>query len=226
MRTGFVLAPLVASALVVAPLQAQATRDVTGKVTQAGSNAPVPEASVSIFGQPVGVRVNANGEFRIRVPAGDVTLLARAIGYQRVTRLIPPTQQTADFSLEKDALQLEQVVVTGTATTLEKRNATTAITAVSSADINRAPAQSIENQLQGKVLGATINMNTGQPGGGGQIQIRGVTSILGQGDPLYVLDGVIMSNNSNSSGLNGITGAGGGIGGTQDAVVNRLADQP
>jgi TonB-linked SusC/RagA family outer membrane protein len=172
----------------------------------------------------VGVRVNERGEYRVRVPQGDVTLLVRAIGFQRQTRRIPPGDQTADFSLEKDVLQLEGVVVTGTATTLEKRNATTAIAAVSSVDLSRAPAQSIENQLQGKVLGATINMNTGQPGGGGQIQIRGVTSVLGQGDPLYVIDGVIMSNASNSSGLNGITAAGGGIGGGQDAVVNRLAD--
>ena len=202
----------------------QGTRDITGKVTQSGSGAPIPEASVSIFGQPVGVRVNERGEYRIRVPQGDVTLLVRSIGFQRQTRRVPPGEQSADFSLEKDVLQLEQVVVTGTATTLEKRNATTAITALSSEEISRAPAQSIENQLQGKVLGASINMNTGQPGGGGQIQIRGVTSILGQGDPLYVIDGVIMSNASNSSGLNGITGAGGGIGGTQDAVVNRLAD--
>ena len=203
---------------------AQGTRDITGKVTQTGAGAPIQEASVSIFGQPVGVRVNERGEYRIRVPQGDVTLLVRAIGFQRQTRRIPPGEQTADFSLEKDVLQLEQVVVTGTATTLEKRNATTAITALSSTEISRAPAQSIENQLQGKVLGASINMNTGQPGGGGQIQIRGVTSILGQGDPLYVIDGVIMSNASNSSGLNGITQAGGGIGSNQDAVVNRLAD--
>jgi TonB-linked SusC/RagA family outer membrane protein len=216
--------PLIAALLGPVTVQAQNTRLITGKVLQSGSHTPVPEASVSIFGQPVGIRVNERGEYRISVPAGDVTLLVRAIGFQRQTRRIPPGEQTADFALEKDVLQLEQVVVTGTATTLEKRNATTAITAINSAEISRAPAQSIENQLQGKVLGATINMNTGQPGGGGQIQIRGVTSILGQGDPLYVIDGVIMSNASNSSGLNGITGAGGGIGGGQDAVVNRLAD--
>jgi TonB-dependent starch-binding outer membrane protein SusC len=203
---------------------AQGTRDITGKITQTGTAIAIPEASVSIFGQPVGVRVNERGEYRIRVPQGDVTLLVRAIGFQRQTRRVPPGEQTADFALEKDVLQLEQVVVTGTTTTLEKRNATTAITALSSTEISRAPAQSIENQLQGKVLGASINMNTGQPGGGGQIQIRGVTSILGQGDPLYVIDGVIMSNAANSSGLNGITGAGGGIGNAQDAVVNRLAD--
>ena len=225
MRRCFVLvAPLVAGALAVSSLQAQATRFITGKITQTGTAAPVPEASVGIFGQPVAVRANERGEYRISVPSGDVTLLVRAIGFQRQTRRVPPGEQTADFALEKDVLQLEQVVVTGTATTLEKRNATTAITALNSAEISRAPAQSIENQLQGKVLGATINMNTGQPGGGGQIQIRGITSILGQGDPLYVIDGVIMANNSNSSGLNGITQAGGGIGGTQDAVVNRLAD--
>jgi TonB-dependent starch-binding outer membrane protein SusC len=224
-RKCFVLiSPLVAALLVSTQLAAQGTRDITGKVTHAGTNDPVPEAQVSIQGQPIGARVNERGEYRLRVPAGDVTLLVRAIGYARQTREVSATTATADFALVKDVLQLEQVVVTGQATTLEKRAATTAVSVVTADEVTRAPAPSIESALQGKILGATINMNTGQPGGGGQIQIRGVTSIIGNGDPLFVVDGVIMSNNGNSIGLNAVTRAGGGIGGSQDAVVNRLAD--
>ncbi len=64
-----------------------------------------------------------------------------------------------------------------------------------------APAKSIEGNLAGKVVGATIFENSGVPGGGMQIQIRGATSILGQGDPLYVVDGVIVSNASINGGL-------------------------
>jgi TonB-linked SusC/RagA family outer membrane protein len=74
-----------------------------------------------------------------------------------------------------------------------------------------------------------ISMNSGAPGGGGQIQIRGITSILGQGQPIFVVDGVIISNDAISDGANSVTGAGArgtaaGIGGSQDALVNRLAD--
>ena len=225
MRKYFVLvAPLVAASLLASPVRAQDTRDITGKVTQSGTNAPIPEAQVSIQGHPIGVRTNERGEYRLRIPAGDAVLLVRAIGFARQSRAIPAATSTADFALDKDVLQLEQVVVTGQATTLEKRAATTATAVVTAEEVTRAPAPSIESALQGKILGATINMNTGQPGGGGQIQIRGVTSIIGNGDPLFVVDGVIMSNAGNSIGINSVTRAGGTIGGTQDAVVNRLAD--
>ena len=219
-----IVGPLVVTALLASRMQAQETREITGKVTQAGTTAPIAEAQVSIQGHPIGVRTNERGEYRLRVPAGDATLLVRAIGFARQTRAVPAATATADFSLEKDVLQLEQVVVTGQSTTLEKRAATTATAIVTAEEVTRAPAPSIESALQGKILGATINMNTGQPGGGGQIQVRGVTSIIGNGDPLFVVDGVIMSNAGNSIGLNAVTRAGGGIGGTQDAVVNRLAD--
>ena len=224
MRRFFVLAAPALALLLAGPAQAQTQREITGRVVQAGTTAPIPDATVGILGAPAGVRTNAEGVYRIRVPEGDATLLVRAIGFKRATQRVPASSATADFQLEKDVLQLEQVVVTGANTTIEKRNATTAISVVSSQDLTRAPASSIEGQLQGKVLGTSINMNTGQPGGGGQIQIRGVTSIIGQGDPLFVVDGVIISNTSQSSGANSITGAGGGIGGTQDGVVNRLAD--
>jgi TonB-linked SusC/RagA family outer membrane protein len=97
---------------------------------------------------------------------------------------------------------------------------------VNAQEVNRAPSQSLEQALQGKVLGAQINMNSGAPGGGGQIQVRGVTSVLGNGQPLVVVDGVIFSNESYSSGANTVTGATSAtpLASTQDAVVNRLAD--
>jgi TonB-dependent SusC/RagA subfamily outer membrane receptor len=127
--------------------------------------------------------------------------------------------------LERDVLQLEQVVVTGQTTTTSRRNATTAIAAVSSEEVTRAPAPSLESALQGKVIGATINMNSGAPGGGGQIQIRGASSILGASDPLFVVDGVIISNASASSGLNAVTRAAGNAAtSTQDNRTNRLSD--
>jgi TonB-linked SusC/RagA family outer membrane protein len=214
-----------AAAFVVAtPALARAqNREITGKVTQAGG-LPLSDATVGLLGQQLGVRTNERGEYRLRVPSGDVTVLTRAIGFKRLSVRVLAAQTTADFALEKDVLQLEGVVVTGQATTVDRRNASTAIGTVSAEDLTKTPSKSIEGNIAGKVAGATVFENSGVPGGGMQIQIRGATSILGQGDPLYVVDGVIISNASNPSGLTSITRSGGSTTSNQDQVVNRLAD--
>lgn len=217
------MAVLAAAALL--PLRADAqTRDVTGKVTMAGTGAPLADITVGILGQQVGVRTNERGEYRIRVPQGEVSLLARGLGYKRVTVRLASSENTANFSLEKDVLQLEGVTVTGAATTTDRRVAATAVASVNTAELNRVPARSLEGNLAGKVAGARMFENSGAPGGGAQIQIRGATSVLGSGDPLYVVDGVIISNASISSGSSSVTRASGSTGSSQDQVVNRLAD--
>ena len=223
MRRIVLLAAAALLAALPANLQAQA-REITGKVTVSGTGTPLPDATVSVLGQQVGVRTNEKGEYRLRVPAGDVTVLARAIGYKRLSVRVAAGGSTADFSLEKDVLQLEGVVVTGQATTVDRRNASTAIATVSAEELNRTPAKSVEGQLAGKVVGARISENNGTPGGGMQVQIRGATSILGQGDPLYVVDGIIVSNASIGAGLASITRSSGSTTSSQDQTVNRLAD--
>ena len=218
----FVAAAAIVTAL---PLTAHAqTRDVSGKVTQAGTGQPIPDVTISIVGQQVGVRTNDKGEYRLRVPSSEVLVLARQLGYKRTTKRLGPGENTADFALEKDVLQLEGVVVTGVATTTDRRVAATSVSTVSASELNRVPARSIESNLAGKVAGARMFENSGAPGGGAQIQIRGATSVLGQGDPLYVVDGVIISNASISSGASSVTRASGSTGSSQDQVVNRLAD--
>ncbi len=200
---------------------------MTGQVTNVQTREPIPDVTVSVVGGAGIARTDTRGQFRLTIPPGVQTIAARSIGYKRATQTVQPGESLVNFALERDVLQLEGVVVTGVATTLDRRNATTAIAQVQASDLVRAPAASLESALQGKVVGATINMNSGAPGGGGQIQIRGATSILAQGDPLYVIDGVIVSNISRSSGLNSVTGASNrraNFGSTQDNVVNRLAD--
>lgn len=91
--------------------------------------------------------------------------------------------------------------------------------------MSRTPAVSLDNAFQGKAVGVIVNMNSGAPGGGGQVSIRGVTSILGNGEPLYVVDGVVISNAAYSTGINSVTRASGtAITSNQDNPVNRLAD--
>lgn len=219
---------LVLLSLAVAALPgwlAAQTREITGRVTEVGAGTPITEATIGILGAQLGVRTNERGEYRLRAPAGDIQILVRAIGFKRQTVRVAAAASTQDFALEKDVLQLEGVTVTGQATTVDKRNASTAISSVSAEELLVSPAKSIEGNLSGKVVGATIYENSGAPGGGMQIQIRGATSILGQGDPLYVVDGVIVSNASIPGGLNTVSRAGGGaVGSSQDQVVNRLAD--
>ena len=211
-----------ALSLASVPLAAQ-TREITGKVTQAGG-APITEATIGIVGAQLGVRTNEKGEYRLKAPSGDIQILARAIGFKRETKLVPAGQSTADFELEKDVLQLEGVTVTGQATTVDKRNASVAVATVSADELMVAPAKSLEGNLSGKVVGASIFENSGVPGGGMQIQIRGATSILGQGDPLYIVDGVIVSNASIQGGLASVSRSSGSTTSSQDQTVNRLAD--
>jgi len=217
----FAAATLIAAA--PATVRAQA-REVTGKVTQVGTGTPIADVTVGILGQQLGVRTNERGEYRFRVPAGDVAIMARAIGFKRVTIRLTASQSTADFELEKDILELEGVTVTGQATTVDKRNASTAIASVSAEELMKSPSKSIEGNLAGKIVGASIFENSGVPGGGMQVQIRGATSILGQGDPLYVVDGVMVSNASVSGGLASISRSTGTTASSQDQTVNRLAD--
>lgn len=210
--------------LLVAPLaaRAQQPREVTGRVTQAGTGAPLQDVTVGVVGQLVGARTNQNGEYRLRIAtSGPVELMTRAIGFKRVTHKLAPEENTVNFALEKDVLLLEGVTVTGAATTVDREHATTAVSSVSSEELNRVPAVTIENALQGKVLGASINMNNGAPGGGAQITIRGASSLLGKIDPLIVVDNVIISNSTRSNGQRTITGS---LNTAEENGTNRLAD--
>jgi len=207
--------------------QAAAQRRVTGKVVEEGSNSPLASVTVQIVGAPAGALSNAEGAFVLTVPNGIVALRVRRLGYRPQTITVAANQANVDITLAKDALQLDAVLTTAQQGTLDKKNAATATVQVTAEELNRVPAMTVEQALQGKVVGARINMNSGAPGGGGQIQVRGVTSILGNGEPLFVIDGVIMSNASIAGGQNSISraaGFGANIASVQDNRTNRLAD--
>jgi len=204
---------------------ASAQRQVTGRVTDKASGNPIGGSIVSVVGTLSSSTTPDDGRFTVTVPAGAASLSVRRIGYKRLVVPVPEGTSNVTVALEKDVLRLEEVVVTGTATTMERAHAATATQIISAEEMIRVPASDITNALQGKVVGARINMNSGAPGGGGQIQIRGVTSLNGNGEPLYVVDGVIISNASIASGANSITRASGSApSSSQDNMVNRLAD--
>ena len=139
MRKIWSVVPLLAVLAVPGAARAQDTREITGRVVQAGTATPLADATVGIIGATGGVRTNPNGEYRIRVPNSEVTVLVRSIGFKRAEVKVPVSQSTVNFSLDKDVLQLEGVTVTGAATTVEKRNAATCVVEVRKPSTTSSP---------------------------------------------------------------------------------------
>jgi len=200
-------------------------RQITGRVTSTQAGEPVAGATVAVSGTPITAVTNDQGAFSLAAD-GNVTLVVRRIGFKRREVAVPASQDRVDLTLEPDVFNLEAVVVTGVATGVERRNASNAVATVAGSDLNYAPTASVEAQLQGKVAGADIQENSGAPGGGFQVRLRGVTSINATAEPLYVVDGVIVSDIAVPSNQNAVTAASGGSNPSldQDAQVNRIAD--
>jgi TonB-linked SusC/RagA family outer membrane protein len=211
--------------LLSAQLAVGQVRQITGRVTNSQTQGGVPEATVSVIGTSIVAGTNNQGNYVLNAPAGDVGLVVRAIGYKRQQIAVPASQPTADFSLEPDVFNLEEIVITGQATGQERQNLPNAVATVSSSELNRAPAPTLESALQGKIPGAYIQANSGAPGGGYQLNLRGVSTINASVDPLYVVDGIVVSNAAIPNGQNAVSCAQcGGNPRNQDNPVNRIAD--
>ena len=202
------------------------TRPITGIVTEDGSKAPIGSAQIQVRGTTTGSLTREDGTFSVRVPGGDVTLIVRRLGYPPVEVRVLASQSTVNIVMRKDALKLDQVVITGQATGISRRNLPNSVASVSAEQVSRVSSPSVDQALQGKVAGAQISTSTGAPGGGNRVRIRGISSILGSAQPLYVIDGVIVSDVSIGNGINKVTRAAGTAisAVTQEAPVNRISD--
>jgi TonB-dependent starch-binding outer membrane protein SusC len=219
-----------ATLLVCVSAASAQTRTITGRITSAATGSPLPSAEIRAGGAIAGGRAavgtlsGLNGTFSLAVPAGETRLTISSLGYKTQTVTVAADQTSVLVSLEADPLRLDEIVVTGQATGIQRRNLANAVSKVSSEQLNIVPSASIETQLAAKVAGADVQANSGAPGGGNQINLRGVATIFGSPTPLYVVDGVVISDIAIQSGANTITNAGGGIAGSQDNAPNRIAD--
>ena len=183
-------------------LAAQAgTGTVRGKVTDAANGRGLAEAQVTVTGTRVGATSGTNGEYVIvGVPAGPRVVGVRRIGFSPTSVPVTVTAGASslqDFTLRVSAVNLSEVVVTGSAAPTEKRKVGTSIASVDSTMISRAQSVTLDQALQGKVAGAQISQNSGGPGGGGMsVRLRGTNSFISGSDPLYIIDGVIIDNGS------------------------------
>ncbi|MDB4871779.1 MAG: SusC/RagA family TonB-linked outer membrane protein [Gemmatimonadales bacterium] len=192
---------------------------VTGRVTDASLGRGLPDVQVTVSGTRIGALTGPSGEYTlIGVPAGLQTITVRRIGYLPVSQTVQVSSgatATANVALGVSAINLSEVVVTGTGTATEKRKVGTSIATVDSALISRAQATTVDQAMQGKIPGAQISQNSGSPGGGGiSVRLRGVNSFISGSDPLYIVDGVIVDNESGQ--LADL--------GTRSNPQNRLAD--
>ncbi|GAO42555.1 SusC/RagA family TonB-linked outer membrane protein [Flavihumibacter petaseus] len=217
------LAALLFSWLWVPSLLAQ-QKTISGKVTDNKGN-PIPNATVTVEKTNRGTMTDAAGQFSLEVPENS-NLVISYTGFRN--QVIPAAKLASgsQVTLVEDVAKLDEVVVTGLATSLKRRNLANAVVSISSNELNGvAPAQTFDAALNGKIPGAYINANTGAPGGGLSVKLRGVTSVYGNTQPLYVVDGVFVDNTATSAGINTVTGAAStGATSTQDNPSSRIAD--
>jgi TonB-linked SusC/RagA family outer membrane protein len=200
------------------------SKTLTGLVT-AGNNVPVQGATISVKNSSQAAASDLNGKFTLSVPENAVLIIS-AVGYKTQTINVSGILELK-VKLEEDVSRLDEVIVTGLATSVKRKNLANAVAEISSNELDgTAPAQTFDAALDGKISGANINANSGAPGGGVSVKLRGVTSIYGNTQPLYVVDGVYVDNSSTSSGLNAVTlaGAGGSPTSNQDNPSSRIAD--
>jgi TonB-linked SusC/RagA family outer membrane protein len=204
-------------------LLAQVT--VSGTVTDASNN-PVPGVSVKLRNSNIGTSTDSKGNFSMVVPGSGGTLEFSAISFKSQTLQVTASTSSVSVKLTDDIGKLDEVVVTGLATSVKRRNLANAVATISSKDLTGgAPAQTLDAAMNGKITGAYINANSGAPGGGISIKLRGVTSVYGNTQPLFVVDGVFIDNTPTPAGLNTVTAAAAaGNTSNQDNPSSRIAD--
>ena len=182
------------------PLAAQDAYTLTGRVLDAATGSPVAGAQVQITGTNLGALSDETGRYSIVADLSSgtytlgVTFIGRQAGTQQVSLGAERTVRVPDFLLRQQALELGEIIVTGTAAPTSRRALGNSVSSVDAEDLAEAAVTTIDQALQGRVPGATIISNTGTPGGGISMRLRGTSSIIGGAEPLFIVDGVIIDN--------------------------------
>jgi len=205
-------------------LNAQFT--ATGKVSDENGN-PLTGVAVQVKGTTIGTYTDLDGKFSLEVPGSSAILVIAYLGYSEIEKVVNSGDAMQEISLTGKATVMDEVIVSGLATTIKRSNAANAVAAIESKDLTGTTVQqTMDGALYGKFTGANIVANSGAPGGGIAIKLRGVTTLTGNSQPLFIIDGVYIDNSSVSSGLNSLSLAyrDGRPAGDQDNPSNRIAD--
>ncbi len=201
------------------------TRAIAGSVKYAETGEPILGAVINVKGTSISVIADADGSFLLNnVPGGSVTLVvADPTGGQKEVTVAGDQKRV---SIEMPQRAAEIVTIVERAPVITRTNLVNGASTVRGEDVNKVTADTVEDALQGKLAGANIQANSGAPGGGLQLRLRGVSTINATNDVLYVVDGVIVSNVGIPNGLAQVTlsQAGSNTTQNQDNPANRIAD--
>ncbi|MEL7002323.1 MAG: carboxypeptidase-like regulatory domain-containing protein [Bacteroidota bacterium] len=185
---------LVSLALIVTSVMTGLAQEtiVSGTVTDAISGSELTGVNVIIKGTTNGTITDLEGKYSLRVESGQ-KLVFSFIGYQ-TQELVIGAATTIDVQMQEDVTNLEEVVVTGLASSVKRTNLANAISTVSADELTgTTKAQTVDNALYGKLTGVNIKANGGAPGGGVSVQLRGISTVSnGNSQPLYIVDAVLL----------------------------------
>ncbi|WP_418213818.1 SusC/RagA family TonB-linked outer membrane protein [Bacteroides difficilis] len=176
---------------------------VSGVVVDSDTGEPLIGASVRLKGSGQGTSTDLNGKFTIKVPE-DGILSVSYIGMKTAEFKVPKNGKL-NIALKNDAKMLDEVVAIGYGS-MKRSDLTGSVVSVNSEAITQAAATTIDQVLQGRAAGLQMSQNSGIPGGSTSIQIRGVNSINSTNEPIYVVDGVIISGRTGDNTSNAIAG--------------------
>lgn len=179
-------------------VQAQTVR-ITGTVTSSEDGMPLPGVSVIVKGTTIGGATDANGKYEINVPADAKTLTVSFVGF-KVQEVAIAGRAIIDIVLQSESVEMQEVVVTALGITREKKSLGYAVQEVKGEDLSQVKGDNFLSQLSGKVAGVQIKNNTNF-GGSNNIIIRGSSSLTGNNQAMFVVDGIPLDNsNTNNSG--------------------------
>ncbi len=185
-------------------IQAQTDYVFSGTVTDASSGEPIIGATVrlDLSGANYGTATDLDGTYRFTatLTPGSYSIIASYVGFKEVSQSVEvggSNEINTDFSLGTDVLSLDEIVVTGASVATSRKQLGNAISTLKNEDIQNSGAIAIDQALSGKISGALVQQNSGDPAGGISIRLRGPSTITGSSDPLYIIDGVLVNNNSN-----------------------------
>ncbi|RYE27176.1 MAG: SusC/RagA family TonB-linked outer membrane protein [Sphingobacteriaceae bacterium] len=169
------------------------TRKITGTVKGSDDGLPLPGVSVMIQGTRIGTQTNAQGDYSIVLPNSSATgLTFTYIGYASKTIQIG-SSNVVNTTLSSDSKSLNEVIVSSYGVSQTKREVGGSISKINSSEFANQPIASLQTALQGRAAGVSVIANNGIPGGAINVRIRGLGSFTGNGQPLYVVDGVQLS---------------------------------
>jgi TonB-linked SusC/RagA family outer membrane protein len=177
-------------------------RTITGIITSSEDGQPVIGASILVKGTTTGAVTDFEGAYTLQVPGNEAVLLISYTGLQS-QEITVGDRTKIDLVMETSSSFLDEVVVTGYGTQ-GRRVLTSAVSSVKAEDIQNLPSASVDQLIQGRAAGVQISANSGTPGGGMFVRVRGTTSITASSDPLYVIDGIpVVSTPLESQGVGG-----------------------